>query len=134
MDRSFRTVVAAALTALALSACGGGSAGSGALPGIAAQAPQTSSGSVRRASSTCTPDSYGYCLAYTGSHTYYHYYCYNSDGIVVHTSTQTTTYELYHGTTDSGQYTENVRTTCSGTDTTWTPQDPATATGDPNLP
>ncbi len=131
MNRSFGTACSAAVIALALSACGGG--GSGTVPATA-QAPQTSSGAARHASSTCTPDSYGYCLAYTGSHTYYHYYCYTSDGFALHTSTDTTTYELYHGSTDSGQYTQDVRTTCDGTDTTWTPQDPRTATGDPNLP
>lgn len=130
MNRSFRTAFSAVIAALALSACGGGS---GTLP-TAAQVPQTSSGTARHTSSTCTPDGYGYCLAYTGSHTYYHQYCYNDQGYIVHTSTQTTTYELYHGTTDSGQYSENAITSCSGTDTTWDPQDPRTATGDPNLP
>ncbi len=134
MQRPFRTLSFAAVLALALSACGGGQGGSNPLPAGAPQQPQTQSGSLRHASSSCTPDSYGYCLAYKSSQTVYHYYCYTADGFAFHTYTTTTAYELYHNATDGGQYTESARTTCDGTTTDWTPQDPSAATGDPNLP
>ncbi len=133
MLRSIRTLSAAAVLALALSACGGGAGTTTNL--LPAGAPQQAqSGSQRHTSSSCTPDSYGYCLAYTSSQTVYHYYCYNDQGIIIHTSTQITNYELYHNGSADGAYSKNVSTTCGGTDTTWTPEDPSAATGDPNLP
>ena len=58
-------------------------------------------------------------------------------GVAFHFATVTQNYELYYNGVDQGQY---VRTStnysCDGGDPsiTWSPQDPADATGDPNLP
>jgi hypothetical protein len=43
-----------------------------------------------------------------------------------------TRYELYYQTTDEGTYTHTIDN-CLGSDT-WSPADPSSATGDPNLP
>jgi hypothetical protein len=127
MKRSIGTMFSAAVAALALSACGGGTSGSGSLPA----GPHAASGAARHAMSTCTPDSYGYCLALVsqdqepgvcGPHGFQY-------------TVETDSYQLYCNNTFQHYYTySNSGGTGCPPAMKWSPQDPATATGDPNLP
>jgi hypothetical protein len=119
----FSALACAALCSAALAACGGGetSSHSSAIPNTT-----TSSGSARSVRSTCTPDSYGYCLA-PRKQTSVRIQC---DGVYAMMITKWN--ELYYYTTDEGSYTESINQ-CTGDDT-WSPEDPSQATGDPNLP
>jgi|GEM_PF-6756458 len=114
--------------ALSLAACGGG-------PTKTSVTPATQSGaqgSNRYTRSGCTPDSYGYCLLLThiaGSNKV----CFPS----WHFAVMQYYYELYYNNVDSGQYVKtSTDYSCDGSDPaiSWSPDDPADATGDPNLP
>lgn len=134
--RSISTVLLAGFLASGLAACAGGNSGTSVVP--AAQHGDTSqqtSSPVRspRSGGSCTPDSYGYCLVLTGSSVANKVYC----GIAFHFATVTQTYELYYNGVAQGQYVRmSTNYSCDGGDPsiTWSPQDPADATGDPNLP
>lgn len=126
MKRSLGAV-SAAVAALALSACGGVTSGSGSLPARLHDA----SGAARHAMSTCTPDSYGYCLALVsqeldpgvcGPHGFQY-------------TIETDSDQLYYNNTFQGYYTySNSGSSGCPPAMQWSPQDPATATGDPDLP
>ncbi len=131
MTRSFRTPFGAAVAALALSACGGGA---GSLPATQQlQAPNTN---ARHVSSTCTPDSYGYCLKLVRSFNGPTGECRVNQQVLMYQQ-KTYVYELYHNGADQGEYDDsNADGGGPGCPPAliWTPQDPRAATGDPNLP
>ncbi len=121
----FSALACAALCSAALAACGGGgetSSHSAAIPNAS-----TTSGGARSARSTCTPDSYGYCLA-PRKQTSGTMNC--PDGGQAQIITRL--WDLYQNGTRVGGYTESINQ-CTGDDI-WTPGDPAMDTGDPNLP
>ncbi|HEX3465450.1 MAG TPA: hypothetical protein VHS78_15485 [Candidatus Elarobacter sp.] len=119
--------VAATLGVLSLAACGGSHAVSGPVPTATAQQPSGGGQSTgRRPQSSCTPDSYGYCLAFLSKAIINQ----NCGGLIVQNTTKR--YELYYYTTDEGTYTYTIDN-CQGTQT-WSPDDPSAVTGDPNLP
>jgi hypothetical protein len=135
--RSISTLLLGCFLASGLSACSGGNSATSVVP--AAQHGNTSqqpSSPVRspRSGGSCTPDSYGYCLVITGGSATNKVWC---DGGLFHFATITQNNQLYYNGVAQGQY---VKTTtnysCDGSDPTisWSPQDPADATGDPNLP
>ena len=122
MKRLF--VLAAALfCSLAFSGCGGGGTGSqpSAIPNRASP-----SGTARAVRDVCTPDSYGYCLTLNGSFSFTED-CGGGSARSVHA-----TYTLYYYGNPDGTF---VKTTdnCDYS-VTWSPDDPAVVTGDPNLP
>ena len=126
MNRFVQRTAAVAAAAFALAGCGGGS---GTSP--AQIVPQTANGTARHASSTCTPDSYGYCLAPTGQE--------QDPGVCGPHGFQYTieidSYQLFHNGASAGFYTysNNGRSGCPPP-YAWSPRDPSAATGDPNLP
>jgi hypothetical protein len=134
--RSISSLLLGSFLASGLAACAGGNSATSVVPaaqhGDASQQPSSPVRSPRSGGS-CTPDSYGYCLVLTRSTLTNKVYC----GIAWHFATITQYYELYYNGADAGQY---VKTTsnysCDGSDPSisWSPQDPADATGDPNLP
>jgi serine protease len=79
---------------------------------------------------TCTTDSYGYCIQATGS-SYHNQTCLGDPYQVGYT-----TYALFQGSTYKGSYTDTTTLMvkyCVTSDR-WTPVDPKTDVGDPNLP
>lgn len=130
MLRSLRLIPFLAGGAL-LAACGG-AAGSGASPAP----PQTAADGIRHASSTCTPDSYGYCLKLVRSFNGPTGECRVNQQVLMYQQ-KTYVYELYHNGADQGEYDDsNADGGGPGCPPAliWTPQDPRAATGDPNLP
>lgn len=128
MNRSLRTASLAAGLALGLAACGGQAPGS--LPATVAQqarAPQGLHGG-------CQPDSYGYCYTVTGT-TYAKTSC-TINGQVSWPSRTITTYQVIDPDGDSTNYVKTVWPACGAalSYTTWSPDEPRAATGDPNLP
>ncbi len=128
--RSLATTLAACLLVAGVTACGGGGDRTSAVPSQPGGVVQSSVG--RKAQSSCVPDSYGYCLASLGA-TGTNKICYPA----WHYETMVYRYELYHNGTAAGEYDKTVIDgSCDGSDpeVTWSPQDPASATDDPNLP
>jgi hypothetical protein len=127
MNRLVHHTAGMLLAALALAGCGvsGGSS-------PAQTVPQTSANGVaRHVSSTCTPDSYGYCLALVSQEQDFgvcgpHGFQYQIE---------IDYYQLFHNGASAGFYTysNNGRSACPPP-YLWTPRDPSAATGDPDLP
>ncbi len=132
MKISIQAAAIAALLALPLAGCGGG--GSAATPATHAV---TQSTTQRAAQSLrpCTPDSYGYCLQPIGYPLQYARTCTDGNGDIVSYEVFAASYELYHngvavqGYSESNQYGPG----CPPAEV-WSPSDPRTDTGDPNLP
>lgn len=123
--------VAASLGVVSLSACAGSHTGSSAVP-IATGQQQLASGGQstgRRPQSNCTPDSYGYCLYQYFQGTGTLHGCGDQPGIRYSFKD----YYLYYNDTYVSTYTWRSNG-CDGNDPSWSPSDPATDTGDPNLP
>lgn len=118
MNLSLRALSCALFASIALASCAGGSGSTTPKPPAA---PDQSSHD-RAIRSTCTPDSYGYCLVETG-HTRLTP-CDDSPG-----TQQTSVYSLMLNGSFDGQYT--LQNGCGVF--SWSP-DPAETTGDPNLP
>jgi len=129
--RSISALLVACVLTAGLAACSGGHAGNSAVPSANGGSAKSSLPN-RRTQSSCVPDSYGYCLAPEGST--------SSDKIcypVWHYQTIVFHYELYYNGNAAGAYDKTeYNNWCDDTGTveTWSPQDPAQATGDPNLP
>ncbi len=128
MNRLMRHSAGALLAAfaLALGGCGGG--GSSSQQAVPQTAPN---GAARHVSSTCTPDSYGYCLdlvsqeqdfGVCGPHGFQY-------------QIEIDYYQLFHNGVSAGYYTySNNNARACPPPYAWTPRDPSAATGDPDLP
>jgi hypothetical protein len=122
--------VAASLGVLSMSACAGSHAGSSPVPAATGQQPAGGGQPTgRHLQSICAPDSYGYCLYqyFQGTGTYHG--CADQPGIRYSFKD----YYLYYNDTYVSTYSW-ISNTCDGNDPFWSPSDPATDTGDPNLP
>jgi hypothetical protein len=135
--RSISKLLLGCFLASGLAACAGGHSATSVVPaaqhGDASQQPSSPVRSPRSGGS-CTPDSYGYCLVLTGGFVENKVYC---SPIVWHWETIVQYYELYYNGVAQGQYAKTTHNdSCDGSDPgiSWSPQDPADATGDPNLP
>ncbi len=127
MNRLARGAAGALLAALALAGCGG-SGGSAPAPAVPQAAPN---GAARHVSSTCTPDSYGYCLALVSQD---QEFATCSNGFEY--QTESDYYQLYHNNVSDGFYTysNTGRSSRCPPPYAWSPRDPSAATGDPDLP
>ena len=120
-----------------LAACSGRHAdGNSVMPQTASAQSQSQkpAGELRHKHSGCTPDSYGYCLVSLGSQFSDKIYC---NQIAWHWGEIVQRYELYYNNVAQGEYDKTTwQTSCDGSDPSisWSPDDPADATGDPNLP
>ncbi len=127
MNRFVPRAAAVVAAAFALAGCGG-SGGSSPAQAVPQTAPN---GVARHVSSTCTPDSYGYCLALVSQE--------QDPGVCGPHGFQYTIeidyYQLLHNGASAGYYTysNNGRSGCPPP-YAWTPRDPSAATGDPDLP
>jgi hypothetical protein len=132
LRRPIRAASAAVLLAFTLAGCGGGSAVTPASHNTAASNTQRAPQSQPKG---CTPDSYGYCLSLIGYPLQYATTCTNANGDRVTYEVFAASYELYHNGVAVREYSESNQygPGCPPAEV-WSPSDPSTDTGDPNLP